>query len=40
MQEKIDHLNADGTSADTTAAAAELQKLLTELKQLIPAKEV
>ena len=40
LTEKIDRLNADGASADTAAAAAELQKLLTELKQLIPAKEV
>ena len=40
LTEKIDRLNADGNSADTTAAAADLQKLLTEPKQLIPAKEV
>ena len=40
LTEKIDSLNADGSSAETMAAAAELQKLLTELKQAIPAKEV
>lgn len=40
LTEKIDRLNADGASAETAAAAAELQKLLTELKQRIPAKEV
>ena len=40
LTEKIDCLNADGASAETAQATAELQKLLTELKQLIPAKEV
>ncbi len=40
LTEKIDRLNADGASAETAAATAELQKLLTELKQRIPAKEV
>ncbi len=40
LSEKIDRLNAGGTSADTAADAAELQKLLAELKALIPAKEV
>ncbi|MGN0754563.1 MAG: MotA/TolQ/ExbB proton channel family protein [Aristaeellaceae bacterium] len=40
LTEKIDHLNANGEGAETAAAAAELQKLLTELKQRIPAKEV
>ena len=40
LTEKINSLSADGSSAETTAAAAELQKLLTELKQAIPAKEV
>ncbi|MDD6052112.1 MAG: MotA/TolQ/ExbB proton channel family protein [Clostridiales bacterium] len=37
---QIDRLNADGTSEATAAATAEMQKLLTELKQHIPAKEV
>ena len=40
LTEKLDRLSADGSSADTAAATAELQKLLTELKQLFPAKEV
>ena len=40
LTEKVDSLNAAGTSAETTQAAAELQRLLTELKQAIPAKEV
>ena len=40
LTEKIDHLNAPGTSAETAQAATELQKLLTELRQSIPAKEV
>ena len=40
LTEKIDRLSADGSSAETAAATAELQKLLTELRQLIPAKEV
>lgn len=40
LTEKVDALQADGSSAQTMTAAAELQKLLTELKQAIPAKEV
>ena len=40
LTEKIDSLSAQGTSAETAQAAAELQRLLTELKQAIPAKEV
>lgn len=40
LTEKIESLNADGSSAQTMNAASELQKLLTELKQAIPAKEV
>lgn len=40
LSEKVETLRADGSSAQTMAAAAELQKLLTELKQAIPAKEV
>lgn len=40
LTEKIDRLTAQGTSAETAQAAAELQRLLTELKQAIPAKEV
>ncbi len=40
LSEKIDRLNAGGTSAETAASTAELQKLLAELKALIPAKEV
>ena len=40
LTEQINRLNADGASAETTAATAELQKLLTELKQVIPVKEV
>lgn len=40
LTEKVDALRADGSSAKTMTAAAELQKLLTELKQAIPAKEV
>ena len=40
LAEQVDSLKTDGASADTARAAAELQKLLTELKQLIPAKEV
>ncbi len=40
LTEKIDRLTTQGTSAETAQAAAELQKLLTELKQAIPAKEV
>ena len=40
LTEKVDSLNVAGTSAETTQAAAELQRLLTELKQAIPAKEV
>ena len=40
LTEKIDHLNADGESAQTMQAAAELQKLLADLKQAIPGKEV
>lgn len=40
LTEKIDTLSADGSSAETMAASAELQKLLTELRQAIPAKEV
>ena len=40
LTEKVDHLNASGTSAENAAATAELQRLLTELKQALPAKEV
>ena len=40
LTEKIDHMNAGGSSAETMQAAAELQKLLTELRQAIPGKEV
>ena len=40
LTEKIDSLNASGASAETMQAAAELQKLLTDLKQAIPGKEV
>ena len=36
---KVDALNTSGTSAETAAAVAELQRLLTDLKQVIPAKE-
>ncbi len=40
LTEKIDRLSSDGSSAETMAASAELQRLLAELKQAIPAKEV
>ena len=40
LTEKIDHMNAGGSSAETMQAAAELQKLLTELRQAIPGEEV
>ncbi len=40
LSEKIDRMNAGGTSAETAATAAELQKLLTEMQQMIPGKEV
>ena len=40
LTEKIDTLSAQGTSSETAQAAAELQRLLTELKQAIPVKEV
>ena len=40
LSEKIDRLNASGTSAETAAATAEMQKFLTDLKQALPAKEV
>ncbi len=39
LTEKIDYLNASGESGDTAAAAAELQKLLTQLRQAIPTGE-
>ena len=39
LNTKVDALNASGTSAETAAAVAELQRLLTDLKQVIPAKE-
>ena len=40
LTEKIDSLNAEGTSAETTQASAELQKLLSEIQRAFPAKEV
>ena len=40
LSDKIDSLNSSGTSAETAAATAEMQKLLTELKQALPEKEV
>ncbi len=40
LTEKIDALDASGSSSETAAATAELQRFLAELKQLIPAKEV
>ncbi len=39
LTEKIDSLNAGGTSAETAQATAELQRLLADLKAAIPAKE-
>ena len=40
LTEQIDRLKADGASDQTAAATAEMQRLLTELRQHIPAKEV
>ena len=40
LTEKIDTLNADGASASTMQAAAELQQLMTQLRQTIASKEV
>ncbi len=39
LTEKVDVLSESGTSAETAAATAELQKLLTELKAAIPASK-
>ena len=40
LTEKINSLNAKGTSAETAQASAELQKLLAEIQHAFPAKEV
>ena len=40
LTEKIDRLNASGTSGDTTAVTAELQHLTAQLSQIIASKEV
>ncbi|MBQ2952613.1 MAG: MotA/TolQ/ExbB proton channel family protein [Clostridia bacterium] len=37
LTEKIDRLSSDGGSADTTDTAAELQRLLTQLRQIVDA---
>ena len=40
LTEKIDALQSDGASAKTLQAAAELQQLMTQLRQAIASKEV
>lgn len=40
LSEKIDRMSASGASGDTTASAAELQRLTTQLSQIIASKEV